>query len=131
MSSNGDLFVAAMCAEKMKPAALMATHPFATLMASMALCTLLLGNTLVNALIAILAASFTGGVIGGVISTVFILILGEVLTQSVCSRDGLSAGRWCLLAPTDPTITETFEPAPAGTTLGLSPAPPPATEEST
>ena len=56
------------------------------------LCTLLLGNTLVNALIAILAASFTGGVIGGVISTVFILLFGEILPQSVCSRYGLAAG---------------------------------------
>ena len=56
------------------------------------LCTLLLGNTLVNSGIAILTASFTGGVIGGVISTGFILIFGEIIPQSFCSRYGLAAG---------------------------------------
>jgi hypothetical protein len=56
------------------------------------LCTLLLGNTLVNSGIAILTASFTGGIVGGIVSTVFILIFGEILPQSVCSRYGLAAG---------------------------------------
>ena len=56
------------------------------------LCTLLLGNTLVNAGIAILTASFTGGVVGGILSTGFILIFGEIIPQSVCSRYGLAAG---------------------------------------
>ena len=56
------------------------------------LCTLLLGNTLVNSGIAILTASFTGGVIGGAASTAFILIFGEIVPQSVCSRYGLAAG---------------------------------------
>ena len=56
------------------------------------LCTLLLGNTLVNAGIAILTASFTGGFIGGLLSTGFILIFGEIIPQSVCSRYGLAAG---------------------------------------
>ena len=56
------------------------------------LCTLLLGNTLVNSGIAILTASFTGGVIGGVVSTASILIFGEIIPQSVCSRYGLAAG---------------------------------------
>ena len=56
------------------------------------LCTLLLANTLVNSGIAILTASFTGGVAGGILSTAFILIFGEVIPQSVCSRYGLAAG---------------------------------------
>ena len=37
-------------------------------------CTLLLGNTLVNAQLAILTASITSGVLGGIISTVFICV---------------------------------------------------------
>ena len=55
-------------------------------------CTLLLGNTLVNAQLAILTASITSGVLGGIISTVFILIFGEIIPQSFCSRYGLVAG---------------------------------------
>ena len=56
------------------------------------LCTLLLGNTVVNAGIAILTASFTSGLMGGLVSTAFILIFGEIMPQSVCSRYGLTAG---------------------------------------
>ena len=56
------------------------------------LCTLLLGNTLVNALLAILTASITSGVVGGILSTAFILIFGEIIPQSFCSRYGLAAG---------------------------------------
>ena len=54
-------------------------------------CTLLLGNTLVNAQLAILTASITSGVLGGIISTVFILIFGEIIPQSFCSRYGARA----------------------------------------
>ena len=56
------------------------------------LCTLLLGNTLVNAQLAILTASITSGLLGGILSTVFILIFGEIIPQSFCSRYGLAAG---------------------------------------
>ena len=56
------------------------------------LCTLLLGNTLVNALIAILSASFTSGIVGALLSTGFIVIFGEIMPQSVCSRYGLMIG---------------------------------------
>ena len=56
------------------------------------LCTLLLGNTLVNALLSILTASITSGVVGGILSTGFILIFGEIIPQSFCSRYGLAAG---------------------------------------
>ena len=56
------------------------------------LCTLLLGNTLVNALIAILSASMTSGLVGGLISTVVIVIFGEIIPQSICNRHGLRIG---------------------------------------
>lgn len=56
------------------------------------LCTLLLGNTLVNALIAILSASMTSGLVGGLISTLVIVTFGEIIPQSVCSRHGLRIG---------------------------------------
>lgn len=56
------------------------------------LCTLLLGNTLVNALIAILSASFTSGLVGALLSTAFIVVFGEITPQSVCSRYGLYIG---------------------------------------
>lgn len=56
------------------------------------LCTLLLGNVLVNSLLAILTASFTGGIMGLLISTACILIFGEIIPQSVCSRYSLAAG---------------------------------------
>ena len=56
------------------------------------LCTLLLGNTLVNAMIAILLADLTSGLIGGMISTGVIVIFGEIIPQAVCARHGLRIG---------------------------------------
>lgn len=56
------------------------------------LCTLLIGNTLVNAMIAIVSAGFTGGVAGTILSTTFIVIFGEISPQSVCARHGLEIG---------------------------------------
>jgi len=56
------------------------------------LCTLLLGNTLVNALIAILSASMTSGLVGGLLSTIIIVIFGEIIPQSICNRHGLRIG---------------------------------------
>jgi metal transporter CNNM len=56
------------------------------------LCTLLLGNTLVNALIAILSASMTSGLVGGLLSTIVIVIFGEIIPQSICNRHGLRIG---------------------------------------
>lgn len=65
------------------------------------LCTLLLGNTLVNALIAITSASMTSGLVGGLISTVVIVIFGEICPQAVCSRHGLRIGASavCIVRP--------------------------------
>ncbi|KAK3264504.1 hypothetical protein CYMTET_26766 [Cymbomonas tetramitiformis] len=60
------------------------------------LCTLLLGNTLVNAMIAILTADMTSGVLGGLISTFLIVIFGEIIPQAACSRHGLAIGAKCI-----------------------------------
>ncbi|KAK9864836.1 hypothetical protein WJX84_007154, partial [Apatococcus fuscideae] len=56
------------------------------------LCTLLLGNTVVNAAISILLADLTTGWIGLLSSTTLILILGEIVPQSICTRWGLQIG---------------------------------------
>eukprot|EP01023_Acetabularia_acetabulum_P016613 TRINITY_DN18204_c0_g1_i1.p1 TRINITY_DN18204_c0_g1~~TRINITY_DN18204_c0_g1_i1.p1 ORF type:complete len:701 (-),score=110.20 TRINITY_DN18204_c0_g1_i1:329-2431(-) len=56
------------------------------------LCTLLLGNTVVNAFLAILLADITSGTIGLVLSTTLILLLGEITPQSICTRYGLIIG---------------------------------------
>eukprot|EP00316_Scyphosphaera_apsteinii_P000238 CAMPEP_0119313998 /NCGR_PEP_ID=MMETSP1333-20130426/31204_1 /TAXON_ID=418940 /ORGANISM="Scyphosphaera apsteinii, Strain RCC1455" /LENGTH=591 /DNA_ID=CAMNT_0007319007 /DNA_START=301 /DNA_END=2076 /DNA_ORIENTATION=- len=56
------------------------------------LCTLLMGNAVVNAFLSILTASMTSGFVGAALSTGFILIFGEILPQSVCSRYGLYIG---------------------------------------
>lgn len=56
------------------------------------LCTLLLGNTLVNALLAIFLADISGGVTGSLITTFGIVIFGEIIPQSICSRHGLAVG---------------------------------------
>jgi hypothetical protein len=61
------------------------------------LCTLLLGNTLVNAYLAILLDAisttlFGPGIIGVIATTFFIVVFGEIIPQSVCSRHGLRVG---------------------------------------
>ena len=56
------------------------------------LCTLLLGNTLVNAMIAILLSGMTSGVVGGLVTTALIVVFGEIIPQSVCSRYALRIG---------------------------------------
>ena len=60
------------------------------------LCTLLLGNTLVNALIAIFSADMSSGLLGGVIATLVILVFGEIIPQAACSRHGLRIGAACV-----------------------------------
>ena len=56
------------------------------------LCTLLLGNTLVNAMIAILLGDMAGGIVGGIVTTGLIVVFGEIIPQSVCSRYALAIG---------------------------------------
>jgi len=56
------------------------------------LCTLLLGNVMVNAALSILLANITSGVVGFVVSTVLIVIFGEIIPQASCSRYALYIG---------------------------------------
>ena len=49
------------------------------------LCTLLLGNTFVNAVMAIFTADIFDGVLGAIISTGLILIFGEIIPQALVS----------------------------------------------
>lgn len=57
------------------------------------LCTLLLGNVLVNTSFTILLDGLIGnGMIAVVGSTLGIVIFGEILPQSICSRHGLAVG---------------------------------------
>jgi len=56
------------------------------------LCTLLLGNTAVNAVLAIFLGEMTGGLVGGIVSTLGIVIMGEIIPQSICARYGLAVG---------------------------------------
>ena len=56
------------------------------------LCTLLLGNVMVNSLISILLADKTTGLVGFIASTIGIVILGEILPQAIASRHPLIVG---------------------------------------
>ncbi|KAK4470257.1 hypothetical protein MN116_005829 [Schistosoma mekongi] len=57
------------------------------------LCTLLLGNVLVNTSLTILMDDLTGSGLFAVIgSTIGITIFGEIMPQAVCSRNGLAIG---------------------------------------
>eukprot|EP00927_Polykrikos_kofoidii_P008615 TRINITY_DN13590_c0_g3_i1.p1 TRINITY_DN13590_c0_g3~~TRINITY_DN13590_c0_g3_i1.p1 ORF type:complete len:635 (-),score=99.10 TRINITY_DN13590_c0_g3_i1:72-1916(-) len=56
------------------------------------LCSLLLGNTAVNAMLAIFMGDMAGGLIGGLVSTMGIVVFGEIIPQSICSRYGLAVG---------------------------------------
>ncbi|CAL5222079.1 g4385 [Coccomyxa viridis] len=60
------------------------------------LCTLLLGNTLINSALSILLADLTTGAIGLISSTIIILIFGEIMPQSICTRHGLEVGARCI-----------------------------------
>uniref|UniRef100_A0A8D3AIY5 Metal transporter n=2 Tax=Scophthalmus maximus TaxID=52904 RepID=A0A8D3AIY5_SCOMX len=57
------------------------------------LCSLLLGNVLVNTSLTILLDDLTGSGLGAVVaSTVGIVIFGEIVPQALCSRHGLAVG---------------------------------------
>ena len=67
------------------------------------LCTLLLGNTLVNAMIAILLSDMTSGIVGGLVTTGLIVIFGEIIPQSVSARARARARGWRFVARVVPT----------------------------
>ena len=61
------------------------------------LCTLLLGNVLVNSTLTILLNSVIGsGVYAVVSSTIAIVIFGEIVPQAICSRHGLVIGAYTI-----------------------------------
>ena len=62
------------------------------------LCSILLGNVLVNNSLTIVLDTMTGG--GGALAVVFatlaIVIFGEIIPQSICSRHGLAVGAFTI-----------------------------------
>ncbi|KAK7110333.1 hypothetical protein V1264_014225 [Littorina saxatilis] len=56
------------------------------------LCTLLLGNVMVNSTATILLDDLSNGVVAVVVSTICIVVFGEIIPQAVCSRHGLAVG---------------------------------------
>ena len=61
------------------------------------LCTLLLGNVLMNSTLTILLDTvLPGGLYAIITSTLTIVMFGEILPQAICSRHGLLVGAWTL-----------------------------------
>ena len=56
------------------------------------LCTLLLGNVLVNSAFTILLDDLTSGAVAVAASTIVIVIFGEIIPQAICNRYGLFVG---------------------------------------
>ncbi|KAK2712702.1 hypothetical protein QYM36_011403 [Artemia franciscana] len=56
------------------------------------LCTLLLGNVLVNSTLTIFLDGLTSGLVAVIGSTLGIVIFGEIIPQAICSRHGLAVG---------------------------------------
>lgn len=59
---------------------------------SLLLCTLLLGNVAVNSLLSIVMSDLTSGMVGFCLSTLVIVLFGEIIPQSMCSRHPLELG---------------------------------------
>lgn len=59
---------------------------------SLLLCSLLLGNVMVNSVLTILMDDLTSGVVAVIFSTLTIVIFGEIMPQAVCARHGLAVG---------------------------------------
>ena len=60
------------------------------------LCTLLLGNVLVNTTVTILLDDMTSGWIAVIGSTLGIVVFGEIIPQALCSRHGMAVGAYTI-----------------------------------
>merc|ERR1719510_571437 len=60
------------------------------------LCSLLLGNVLVNNTLTILLDILTSGVVAVIGATIGIVIFGEIIPQAICSRHGLAVGAYTI-----------------------------------
>lgn len=56
------------------------------------LCSILLGNVLVNSTFTIILDGLTSGLVAVVCSTIAIVLFGEITPQAICSRHGLAVG---------------------------------------
>ncbi|RWS25255.1 metal transporter CNNM4-like protein [Leptotrombidium deliense] len=56
------------------------------------LCSLLLGNVLINAILTIQLDEMFSGVVAVICSTALIVLIGEIIPQAICSRHGLVVG---------------------------------------
>ena len=58
------------------------------------LCTILLGNVLVNSTSTLILGSYIEGIFAAVGSTLLIVLFGEIIPQAICSRYGLAVGAY-------------------------------------
>ena len=56
------------------------------------LCSLLLGNVMVNSTLTVILEEMTSGLVAVIGSTLAIVILGEIVPQALCARQGLAIG---------------------------------------